>query len=374
MRAAKPTKPQQTQIASRRRRRGRSNVWLTKHKLSVNLRSLRNNKLETFDSQSKQKEIEKSKSNKYSKSNATFRMSQVCSAQQDSSFELQFAAVDSLLAQQTMRSKADSDSSAATAPATAAAVVAITATANTTTIAAASATTTTTTATSDSEQSSRQTKPQQQQQLKLSNGKRRKVVARNSVGKQSSQSCVVGASNSEFSNCQRSDCSNSESTSSSSLTELVSCPIALTCSSSDANLSSTSLICSSRDKSAKSKSTSNAANTTKTASSNKQDSNSKNANLNAARQQSVEQTINATSQDSSNATTSTVNSTSCGRRKRRVALSAKDTNLRRLESNQRERMRMHGLNDAFQALREVIPHVSMERRLSKIETLTLGLY
>lgn len=53
-------------------------------------------------------------------------------------------------------------------------------------------------------------------------------------------------------------------------------------------------------------------------------------------------------------------------------LNARDRNLRRLESNERERMRMHSLNDAFQALREVIPHVSMERKLSKIETLTLG--
>lgn len=50
----------------------------------------------------------------------------------------------------------------------------------------------------------------------------------------------------------------------------------------------------------------------------------------------------------------------------------RDRNSRRLESNERERMRMHSLNDAFQALREVIPHVSMERKLSKIETLTLG--
>ncbi|XP_026686054.1 protein dimmed-like [Diaphorina citri] len=46
--------------------------------------------------------------------------------------------------------------------------------------------------------------------------------------------------------------------------------------------------------------------------------------------------------------------------------------MRRLESNERERMRMHSLNDAFQSLREVIPHVKKERRLSKIETLTLA--
>ncbi|CAH1100651.1 unnamed protein product [Psylliodes chrysocephalus] len=35
-------------------------------------------------------------------------------------------------------------------------------------------------------------------------------------------------------------------------------------------------------------------------------------------------------------------------------------------------MRMHSLNDAFEQLREVIPHIKMERKLSKIETLTLA--
>ncbi|ESN94099.1 hypothetical protein HELRODRAFT_148428, partial [Helobdella robusta] len=45
---------------------------------------------------------------------------------------------------------------------------------------------------------------------------------------------------------------------------------------------------------------------------------------------------------------------------------------RRLESNERERHRMHLLNDAFQELREVIPHVRSGRKLSKIETLTLA--
>ncbi|XP_065542567.1 class A basic helix-loop-helix protein 15 [Lathamus discolor] len=52
--------------------------------------------------------------------------------------------------------------------------------------------------------------------------------------------------------------------------------------------------------------------------------------------------------------------------------SCKDRNLRRLESNERERQRMHKLNNAFQALREVIPHVRAENKLSKIETLTLA--
>ena len=35
-------------------------------------------------------------------------------------------------------------------------------------------------------------------------------------------------------------------------------------------------------------------------------------------------------------------------------------------------MRMHCLNDAFQDLRSVIPHVQTQNKLSKIETLTLA--
>ncbi|CAG2159906.1 unnamed protein product [Oppiella nova] len=66
------------------------------------------------------------------------------------------------------------------------------------------------------------------------------------------------------------------------------------------------------------------------------------------------------------------NLTSNATRKRKSAVSARERNLRRLESNERERMRMHSLNDAFQGLREVIPHVRLERKLSKIETLTLA--
>ncbi|CAD5114964.1 unnamed protein product [Dimorphilus gyrociliatus] len=61
-----------------------------------------------------------------------------------------------------------------------------------------------------------------------------------------------------------------------------------------------------------------------------------------------------------------------GGQRRRKALNARERNLRRLESNERERMRMHSLNDAFQGLREVIPHVKMSRKLSKIETLMLA--
>lgn len=59
-------------------------------------------------------------------------------------------------------------------------------------------------------------------------------------------------------------------------------------------------------------------------------------------------------------------------RKRRQMSQGKEHSTRRLESNERERQRMHKLNNAFQALREVIPHVRAEKKLSKIETLTLA--
>lgn len=59
-------------------------------------------------------------------------------------------------------------------------------------------------------------------------------------------------------------------------------------------------------------------------------------------------------------------------RRRRHNGSAKERNVRRLESNERERQRMHKLNNAFQALRESIPHVKTDKKLSKIETLTLA--
>uniref|UniRef100_A0A4W3HAJ2 Class A basic helix-loop-helix protein 15 n=1 Tax=Callorhinchus milii TaxID=7868 RepID=A0A4W3HAJ2_CALMI len=58
--------------------------------------------------------------------------------------------------------------------------------------------------------------------------------------------------------------------------------------------------------------------------------------------------------------------------RRKHALSVRERNLRRIESNERERQRMHNLNAAFQALREVIPHVEADKKLSKIETLTLA--
>ncbi|XP_028670055.2 class A basic helix-loop-helix protein 15 isoform X2 [Erpetoichthys calabaricus] len=59
-------------------------------------------------------------------------------------------------------------------------------------------------------------------------------------------------------------------------------------------------------------------------------------------------------------------------RRRRPLSSCKERNARRLESNERERHRMHKLNNAFQALREAIPHVKTDKKLSKIETLTLA--
>ncbi|XP_047231968.1 class A basic helix-loop-helix protein 15 isoform X4 [Girardinichthys multiradiatus] len=61
-----------------------------------------------------------------------------------------------------------------------------------------------------------------------------------------------------------------------------------------------------------------------------------------------------------------------GRRRRMHGSSTKERSIRRLESNERERQRMHKLNNAFQALREAIPHVKMDKKLSKIETLTLA--
>ncbi|XP_046462304.1 class A basic helix-loop-helix protein 15-like isoform X1 [Daphnia pulex] len=59
-------------------------------------------------------------------------------------------------------------------------------------------------------------------------------------------------------------------------------------------------------------------------------------------------------------------------KRKKPRASARERNLRRLESNERERLRMHGLNAAFEELRTVIPHIQVERKLSKIETLTLA--
>lgn len=45
---------------------------------------------------------------------------------------------------------------------------------------------------------------------------------------------------------------------------------------------------------------------------------------------------------------------------------------RRLAANARERRRMNGLNEAFDRLREVIPSLDAEHKLSKFETLQMA--
>uniref|UniRef100_A0AAY4EVF8 Neurogenic differentiation factor n=1 Tax=Denticeps clupeoides TaxID=299321 RepID=A0AAY4EVF8_9TELE len=46
--------------------------------------------------------------------------------------------------------------------------------------------------------------------------------------------------------------------------------------------------------------------------------------------------------------------------------------MRRMKANARERNRMHGLNDALESLRKVVPCYSKTQKLSKIETLRLA--
>jgi len=45
---------------------------------------------------------------------------------------------------------------------------------------------------------------------------------------------------------------------------------------------------------------------------------------------------------------------------------------RRVAANARERRRMNGLNDAFERLREVIPNLGSDHKLSKFETLQMA--
>ena len=45
---------------------------------------------------------------------------------------------------------------------------------------------------------------------------------------------------------------------------------------------------------------------------------------------------------------------------------------RRQAANARERRRMNGLNDAFERLREVIPNLGSDHKLSKFETLQMA--
>ncbi|CAC5408271.1 NEUROG1 [Mytilus coruscus] len=60
------------------------------------------------------------------------------------------------------------------------------------------------------------------------------------------------------------------------------------------------------------------------------------------------------------------------RRDRSPALVEKIKKTRRSKANDRERSRMHGLNDALETLREILPVTSGENKLTKIETLRMA--
>lgn len=62
-----------------------------------------------------------------------------------------------------------------------------------------------------------------------------------------------------------------------------------------------------------------------------------------------------------------------GPRKKKLGKEQMDrAKMRRQEANARERSRMHGLNDALESLRKVVPCYSKTQKLSKIETLRLA--
>ncbi|KAM4606571.1 neurogenic differentiation factor 6-A [Polymixia lowei] len=62
-----------------------------------------------------------------------------------------------------------------------------------------------------------------------------------------------------------------------------------------------------------------------------------------------------------------------GPRKKKMTKARMDrVKLRRIEANARERNRMHGLNNALDSLRKVVPCYSKTQKLSKIETLRLA--
>ncbi|XP_071375301.1 neurogenic differentiation factor 6-A-like [Centroberyx affinis] len=62
-----------------------------------------------------------------------------------------------------------------------------------------------------------------------------------------------------------------------------------------------------------------------------------------------------------------------GPRKKKLSQARLDrVRLRRIEANTRERNRMHGLNNALDSLRKVVPCYSKTQKLSKIETLRLA--
>ena len=60
------------------------------------------------------------------------------------------------------------------------------------------------------------------------------------------------------------------------------------------------------------------------------------------------------------------------RRSRDVPPSPNVLKRRRLAANARERRRMNGLNDAFDKLREVVPSLGADHKLSKFETLQMA--
>ncbi|XP_035283885.1 neurogenic differentiation factor 6-B-like [Anguilla anguilla] len=62
-----------------------------------------------------------------------------------------------------------------------------------------------------------------------------------------------------------------------------------------------------------------------------------------------------------------------GSRKKKAGTGRQErVKVRRQEANARERSRMHGLNDALESLRKVVPCYSKTQKLSKIETLRLA--
>ena len=61
-----------------------------------------------------------------------------------------------------------------------------------------------------------------------------------------------------------------------------------------------------------------------------------------------------------------------GRRRNQNPPAQEVVKKRRTAANARERRRMHGLNDAFEKLREVVPCLGSDKKLSKFETLQMA--
>ncbi|KAJ8668878.1 hypothetical protein QAD02_000137 [Eretmocerus hayati] len=77
--------------------------------------------------------------------------------------------------------------------------------------------------------------------------------------------------------------------------------------------------------------------------------------------------------DSSSLTRTSPRKSSCSRRRSRdVPPSPTVLKRRRLAANARERRRMNGLNDAFDKLRDVVPSLGADHKLSKFETLQMA--